>query len=555
MMTSLAMSLASVVDSMIVGNLLGADALAAVGLASPMIFIVNLIYMLFGIGGLTCASIARGGRETEKANQVFTFAMVGGVLTMLSYVALVLIFLDPISLHLASGDPVYASLIAEYMKYLIWAGPTLMFSSGLALFLRIDGKPKAAANVIFLANGINLFFDYYLISQTSMGIGGAGLSTTLGYLLAGVTLLPYLCSSKRSFRFQWKKLLPSTLLELLTLGTPKALNQCASCVRLILLNTIIFHVLGPSGLSIMVVCINLLLFSGVFINGTSDALLPIIGGFYGEKDYYGIRQGVKFALRIMLCSTCVFMFLLLLAPLFVSNLFGLNDVENQDIIALSLRLFAIYIPIYGVNILLQNIYTVTKREKLARRLALFDGLFFVVFYAALYGKLMPDYLWLCFVSSGISTFLTLIFWAKAIEKKENLKGILLLKEDHRGETWDLSIPAKEESVMELSKVAINFCVAQGVEKNISSRLGNVIEELGVSIIQENQKDQMIDVLIRVVDEEIMVRFRDNGVFFDPSTNEGKLTPFSSLETLHKLTSKVEYIQQLGFNSTILTIDR
>ena len=71
-MTSLAMSLASVIDSVIVGNLLGDTALAALGLSGPVIFCINMIYMLFGIGGVTCASVAKGRREGERANQLFT---------------------------------------------------------------------------------------------------------------------------------------------------------------------------------------------------------------------------------------------------------------------------------------------------------------------------------------------------------------------------------------------------------------------------------------------------------------------------------------------------
>ena len=61
-LTSMAISMASVVDGVIVGSLLGDTALAAVGLSGPVIFCINLIYMLFGIGGLTCASIAKGKR-------------------------------------------------------------------------------------------------------------------------------------------------------------------------------------------------------------------------------------------------------------------------------------------------------------------------------------------------------------------------------------------------------------------------------------------------------------------------------------------------------------
>lgn len=477
-------------------------------------------------------------------------------MAMMVYVVGVLLFLEPLSLWLAKDDLLFAQMVQDYMFYLVWAGPALMFASGLSMFVRIDGNPKAASKVILLANGVNLVLDYIFIAFTPMGIGGAGLSTALGYIFGAMVVIPYLRSPNRGFRFQIQKgkNLP-VLKEMLVLGTPKALNQCASILRVSILNSIIFQVLGSSGLSIMVVCLNILIFSGVFVNGTSDALLPIVGGFFGEKDYYGIRQGVKIAFRILALACSIFVLLLLLLPQWVAGLFGLKDPDLHHTIGLALRLFALYIPVYGANTLLQNLYTVTKREKLASIIALLDGLVFVVLFAYLYSQVCPEYLWLAFVSSGLSTFLLLNIFAKAIQKKESVLGILLLREVQEGNTWDLSLPAKTESVVELSQESISFCLAQGVEQTISQRLGTVIEEMGMSIMNENQKDLTIDILIRVLEEEVVLRFRDNGVAFDPSAKPEENPPFSTLDTLNKLADQVEYIQQLGFNSTILRVKR
>ena len=84
-LTSMAISMASVVDGIIVGSLLGDTALAAIGLSSPIIFCINLIYMLFAIGGLTCASIALGKRDTRRANRIFTLSIGGGISAMLLF--------------------------------------------------------------------------------------------------------------------------------------------------------------------------------------------------------------------------------------------------------------------------------------------------------------------------------------------------------------------------------------------------------------------------------------------------------------------------------------
>jgi anti-sigma regulatory factor (Ser/Thr protein kinase) len=76
-LTSAAVSLTAVVDSLIVGNLLGEAALSATGLASPVIFSLNALFFLFGVGGATIAAVARGRRDADYANRIFTLTFAG----------------------------------------------------------------------------------------------------------------------------------------------------------------------------------------------------------------------------------------------------------------------------------------------------------------------------------------------------------------------------------------------------------------------------------------------------------------------------------------------
>ena len=116
-LTSMAVSMASVVDGAIVGNLLGDRALAAVGLAGPIIFCINLIYMLFGVGGLTCASVARGQRDQKQANLIFTLTMGGGLIAMLIFSVIMQFILAPISESLAGSDAELAKLLEQYLTW------------------------------------------------------------------------------------------------------------------------------------------------------------------------------------------------------------------------------------------------------------------------------------------------------------------------------------------------------------------------------------------------------------------------------------------------------
>jgi len=295
-MTSMAISMASVVDGIIVGNLLGDGALAAVGLSGPIIFSINLIYMLFAVGGLTCASISLGKRDFHMANQLFTLSIGGGLSAMCIFLVVMQVFLRPLSASLAGGDMQLAALTESYLRPLLFAGPVMMFSSGMAMFIRMDGNPKASAAIMIIANAVNLLLDYVLIRFFNTGIWGAGISTTLGYVAGSVIVLPYLANKKRSFHFvRPGKTILKTLRDILKSGMSKAVSQVCHLLRSLVINSVIVSTLGSIGMSIMTVCINVLMIAHIFEGGIADTLLPIVGTLYGEKDFFGIRQAMKIA--------------------------------------------------------------------------------------------------------------------------------------------------------------------------------------------------------------------------------------------------------------------
>ncbi len=563
-MTSLAMSLASVVDSIIVGNLLGDQALAAIGLSGPIIFCLNTIYMLFGVGGISCASVAKGQLNKKRANQVFTVAMGFGILIMTLFMVVVNLFMGQITNGLAAGDVELASLIATYLRPLLFTGPALMFSSGLALFIRTDGNPKSSARIVVIANVVNLILDYTLIRFCNAGIAGAGLSTTLGYVAGGLVVLPYLFSKERSFRIDVPK--PKEMgvvLDVMKTGLPKALTQITSFLRAIVLNGIVMLALGSIGMSVMTICLNVLMIANIFVSGTSDSLLPIVGTLYGEEDYYGIHQAVEKAKKVLkiacICLVVYFMF----RPAAVGNWFGMDSEEGLAILVPALRMFALYLPFQAVNTTLQNLYNITDRKSLASMIATLDGLIYVCLFAVVLIQVNGNLFWLCYACSSCATMLTVFGVGKRIKKKENVKGVLLLKEDddEGGVEWDVTIQATTQEAVFLSGDVIAFCVENEVEAITANHIGVAIEEIVVNTIKVSAEKGIIptiDIFIRIQEDKITVRFRDNGALFDISTyvpSEEEDSLGDGILVMKQLATSVEYTVQLGYNTTIFTLGR
>lgn len=560
-LTSLAMSLASVVDSVIVGNLLGDTALAAVGLSSPLIYCINFIYMLFGVGGMTLASIARGQRRFREGNDAFTLTIVLGTAVMFAFLVVILVFLQPISTALANGDTNLAALTADYVAPLLFTGPGLMFSSGMALFIRTDGSPKSSATVVLVANAVNLVLDYVLIAFAGWGIAGAGASTSIGYAAGAVIVIPYLLRKDRSFHFtkpgrEAFRVLP----EMLKTGMPKALIQMTSFFRQIILNGLIMSLFGAPGMTVMSVCINVLMISNIFVTGTSDALLPIAGTLYGEQDYSGIRATMRSAAKVVAAAGAVLVAFFMLFPGLVGEWFGVTG--DNTILEPALRFFALYLPFNAANVIYENFYTTTGRARIASVMAALDGFVYVVPLALLLSMWGMAF-WLCFLCAGAATFLTAFLWARRIAQRDHLEGMLLLAAgENPHEVFDVTIRANDEDAVSVSEEVVSFCTRNGVDPRVAARLGICIEEMAVNTAAighaHHSAEGLIDICVRITPEDIIVRFRDDGTIFDPSTYEpegidGCTT--DGIAVMKKLAAKTDYARQLGFNTTVLTFAR
>jgi len=352
-LTSAAVSLTAVIDSLIVGNLLGEAALSATGLASPIIFSLNALFFLFAVGGVTIAAVARGKRDEIYANRIFTLTFTTGIIAMLVFITALLIFMKPITTALAQGDPELAAMTRVYLTPTVFVGPVMMLIMGMAQFVRTDGKPKIAAYIAITANVVSMCLDYIFIRYMGMGIEGAGLATVIGYVTGIFVLIPYLRSKQRAFRFVKLRFDDFKELAMITgTGLPKALTQGLSFARTLVLNVLIVSALGMSGMAAMTVCVRALMIAAVFIGGSNDTLLPIVGTLFGEKDYTGIRFTVRRAFLFMMTACAGVTALFLIFPGQIAGLFGIR--EGLDVAAPALRMYALSLPIYGLNLMLQN---------------------------------------------------------------------------------------------------------------------------------------------------------------------------------------------------------
>ena len=558
-LTTIAAYTGNVINSILVGKLISESALSVTGLAMPIIFIMNAFFMLFAIGGSTYASIANGQRNKDMVNRIFTTTFFTGVIVTLAFSFSMLIFIQPISNMLAKGDIVLAKMIKDFFIPIAFNCPVLLIVMGMAYFVRIDGKPKIAANIVITSNLASLVFAYIFIKYFNWGMTGAGLATVVGYCFGFIMLVPYFMSKQRALHFikpskNDLKLLP----RILSIGTPKALLLCLSFLRFLTLNAIIMSTLGMNGMVAMTVCVNSLMLASMFINGTIDTLLPIVGTLFGEKDYKGIYYTMKTGFRFMLIACIIVITLLIAIPKTIAGFFGIQSIEILTIVSLALRTYALSLVLYGINMLLHNFYLTSNRIKLSSLIVILNGFVFVSSFAYILSRFNSNYIWMAFLLSEAATFIVILSIGVYIRKKEAVKGVLLLDQITEIKLLDLTIPATIESSIGLSEKIMNYCKENNVDATRAMKFGIAVEEMAVNISKygHRKKIGIIDVLVRITDNELILRIRDDGLPFDPTQYHKKETidfSISGIEVVKLLAKNIVYSRQLGFNVCIVTV--
>ena len=157
-LTAMATNISTILNSIIAGNLLGQNSLAAISLISPITQLYFSITILFGLGASSIVSYAKGKRDEAQANRVFTSAFIILAALSILLIAVQLPLADAICSLLTSDSELHSLLFQYYVPY-IWGTPLLLILLSSIHFVRTDARPKFASNIIIIANTLNLLLD------------------------------------------------------------------------------------------------------------------------------------------------------------------------------------------------------------------------------------------------------------------------------------------------------------------------------------------------------------------------------------------------------------
>ncbi|MBQ9596105.1 MAG: ATP-binding protein [Synergistaceae bacterium] len=552
---TLSIYIASIVDGLLVGRLIGPGAFTAINLTMPVVCIKNILFCLFISGGSVLVSQFMGARRFDDCNQTFTLSLAGGVAFSI-VLAIIGISVSGRLADLLDKSGTFAGDVYSYLVPLWALWPLTMLTSGTASFMRLEGWHGLAAAIPIFANVINLLCDIVFIRFFGWGINGAGWATVTGYGAAVVLLLPYLRSKTRRLHFvRPSQDILKRLVNILRVGLPISLIDACDMLRIYTINSTMIALLGNIGGQVIAVCTAAKLYAIMLANGAATAMTNVVGALYGEQD----RNGVLHVLKISLCiasATCIAVFILLeLFPVQFAGFYRATNPELLEVLVPWLRIYSLVILVIGPLYILRAFYQSTGQVNAATALSVLEGAGFMIPIFYLLSKISVNAMAYANLFSAALAIIAVSFWMHLKAKKQGLDNFLMLRSSMIHKSWEASIACTEQEAVKASQALLEYCQQNSISSRVANAVSISAEELCVNITRFSglRPDEQIDLLFKVFDDSVVLKVRDSGKLFNPTEymDDGKL--ITGLKLIRAIATKIEYSVILGFNTTVLTV--
>ena len=191
-------------DSLIVGNFLGGEALAAVGSSSSLIFLLTGFVNGVALGAGVLIARYFGAKDWESLEKVIhtTVALglaAGAVLTVVG------VILTPQILHwMGTPENVIGNSVAYFRTYFLGSIAVIMYNVGASI-LQSVGNSRSPMKYLITASLINIVLDLLFIGVLGYGVAAAAFATIISQSVSAILAFSKLMRSKEAWAVSWRK--------------------------------------------------------------------------------------------------------------------------------------------------------------------------------------------------------------------------------------------------------------------------------------------------------------------------------------------------------------
>ena len=530
------------VDGLVVGNLMGANALAAVNVFAPISVLLSayIAIIVNGIADGYSGILVENNREDINHSKKAVLIVV--VISAL-VLSLIQIPIAHLIIHSYELDEALHTLAKTYASAMLISMPFRLVSDVGAGLLKEFGRMKVLLVLAILEAIINLVLDIIFVRYFNWGLYGTGVATVVACATRAIITIIYFKTKTDMLDLEPARVKWQFVKDIVVGGLPYTVEVLSSALHSYLMLKIAIYIFGNDGGVIMGVCNLCTSLATVFIVSCSDSNGPLMGIFLSIGDRVAMRDAMKIAVRQILACVGFLVLIVELNPEWFYHIHGVKDIPEYGVIAL--RFNALFYIFLGCNALFEAYFIDRKRARISMRYTFYGNMIIPVLAFLLYKMFGKPYLWL---SDFIVEFTILLLYLRhyfIIVVKEELNEIK--------NSDILYLEVEHDEAASASKSLDQYAEDNNYSKVLSNHLAMCMEEM-VEYAKKSQDRLEIHI-------QIIINFFKNGARF-VMLDDGKRLNFDKVkdrseivtnnyELVKKLSKSYEYQYILNMNHTTL----
>ena len=373
-----ASSLYNIVDSIFIGQGVGALAISGLAITFPFMNLSAAVGACIGVGASTYLSVKLGQKDYSMAQRILGTSLVLKIVTGIIFGALGILFLDPI-LYFFGATENTISYARDYMLVILLGNVFTHLYFGMNALLRATAKPLQAMYATLFTVALNPVLDPLFIYTFRMGIQGAALATILAQFIAMCWQLWLFSNPKELIHFRRGIYgLDKTIIRnILAIGiSPFSMNACA-CIIVIIINTALVRHGGDLAVGAYGIANRIGFLFFMIVMGINQGMQPIAGYNYGARQWDRMLHVLKLSMIFATLVMTIGWLVGELLPYPCARLFT-RDEELIAIAARGIRINMLVFPMIGSQAVITNFFQSIGKAKISIFLSLSRQMIFLL---------------------------------------------------------------------------------------------------------------------------------------------------------------------------------
>ena len=322
MVAMTASSLYNIIDRAFIGQVVGPEAIAGLGITFPLMNLSGAFGAAVGVGASTCISVRLGQKDYEAAEHLLGNTVTLNLIVGLLFMAVCFLFLDPI-LHFFGASNVTLPYAREFMEVILAGNIITHMYFGMNAVLRAAGKPRQAMYAVLFTVGMNIALIIAFVWWFRWGIRGAALATVTSQSMALCWQL-WIFSNKKELLHLKRgiyRLKADLVKNIISIGVSPFLMNATACVVVIFMNNQFVRYGGDMAVGAYSIANSIAMVFFMFVIGVNQGMQPIAGYNYGAQNYDRMMRVLWLAIAVATCILLVGWALSMLFPRQLARIF------------------------------------------------------------------------------------------------------------------------------------------------------------------------------------------------------------------------------------------